>query len=112
MKPAICGRCKRPAVEKQRVAIGRALIKNPTFLFADERPPPSIGSTANRCWSCCAIAAHDGGATILVVAHDNRMIPFADRVFHLDDGVLADGAEQSLPLFASTSDVAAAYDAL
>ena len=31
-------------------------------------------------------AAHERGATILVVAHDARMIPFADRVCHLEDG--------------------------
>ena len=33
-------------------------------------------------------AAHERGATILVVAHDARIIPYADRVFHLEDGRL------------------------
>jgi putative ABC transport system ATP-binding protein len=35
-------------------------------------------------------AAHDQESTILVVAHDPRLVPYADQVFHLEDGCLAD----------------------
>ena len=34
-------------------------------------------------------AAHERGATILVVAHDHRIMPFVDPVYHLEDGRLA-----------------------
>ncbi len=33
-------------------------------------------------------AAHDRGATVLVVAHDSRIIEHVDRVVHMEDGVL------------------------
>ena len=46
-------------------------------------------------------AAHDNNSTILVVAHDARMIPHVDRVFHLEDGVLVEGAEKPLAMFGS-----------
>jgi ABC-type lipoprotein export system ATPase subunit len=38
-------------------------------------------------------AAHDRNSTILVVAHDARIIPHVDRVFHLEDGVLAESSQ-------------------
>jgi len=98
--------------EKQRVAVGRALIKDPTFVFADEPTAALDWKHGEQVVELLRAAAHDGGATILVVAHDARMIPHADRVFHLDDGVLAEGAERPLAMFAANGDVAAAYDAL
>ena len=42
-------------------------------------------------------AAHQRGATVLIVAHDARIIPFADRVFYLEDGRLQDGEDEALP---------------
>jgi ABC-type lipoprotein export system ATPase subunit len=36
------------------------------------------------------LAAHENNATILVVAHDARIIPHVDRVFHLEDGKLVE----------------------
>lgn len=44
-------------------------------------------------------AAHDNGSTVLIVAHDSRVIPYADRVFHLDDGVLVEGIEKPLATY-------------
>ncbi len=74
--------------EKQRVAIGRALIKNPQFLFADEPTSALDWAHGEQVIEQLRNAAHERGATILVVAHDSRIIPFADRVFYLEDGSL------------------------
>jgi ABC-type lipoprotein export system ATPase subunit len=38
-----------------------------------------------------SLAAHKRGCTVLVVAHDPRVMPFADRTLHLEDGALKDG---------------------
>jgi putative ABC transport system ATP-binding protein len=80
--------------EKQRVAIGRALIKNPEFLFADEPTSALDWAHGEQVIEQLRNAAHERGATILVVAHDSRIIPFVDRVYYLDDGSLRepDGA--------------------
>ncbi len=84
--------------EKQRVAIGRALIKEPTFVFADEPTAALDWKHGEQVIELLRVAAHDAGATILVVAHDARLIPHVDRVFHLDDGCLMERGEASLSL--------------
>jgi hypothetical protein len=35
-------------------------------------------------------AAHRHGATVLIVGHDTRIAPYADLVFHLEDGCLTE----------------------
>src|SRR5207244_7239918 len=80
--------------EKQRVAIGRALIKNPSFCFADEPTAALDWKHGEHVIELLRAAAHDEGATILVVAHDARIIPHCDRVFHPEDGCLAEPKSQ------------------
>jgi putative ABC transport system ATP-binding protein len=74
--------------EKQRVAFARALIKKPTFCFADEPTSALDWAHGETIVELLRAAAHEQGATVLVVSHDVRLVPFADRVFHLDDGRL------------------------
>lgn len=78
--------------EKQRVAIGRALIKDPAVCFADEPTSALDWSHGEQVIELLRAAAHDRKATILVVSHDPRLLPFADQVFHLADGRLAEPA--------------------
>ena len=56
--------------EKQRVAIGRALIKDPNFCFADEPTSALDWKDGQQVIELLRSAAHDRGATVLVVAHD------------------------------------------
>jgi putative ABC transport system ATP-binding protein len=97
--------------EKQRVAIGRALIKDPTFCFADEPTAALDWKHGEQVIELLRTAAHDAGATILVVAHDARMIPHADRVFHLEDGCLVEGLERPMSMVADGAGVGE-YDPL
>ncbi len=78
--------------EKQRVAIGRALIKDPKFCFADEPTSALDWTHGEQVIELLRTAAHERGATILVVAHDARIIPYVDRVFNLEDGSLVEPA--------------------
>ncbi len=79
--------------EKQRVAIGRALIKGPQFIFADEPTSALDWAHGEQVVELLRNAAHDRNATVLIVAHDSRIIPFADHVFHLEDGRMTDAEE-------------------
>src|SRR5436305_11780527 len=60
--------------EKQRVAIGRGLIKNPRFCFADEPTSALDWKHGEQVIELLRVAAHENNATILVVGHDARII--------------------------------------
>ncbi|HEY1190645.1 MAG TPA: ABC transporter ATP-binding protein [Gemmata sp.] len=83
---------KKPAQlsggEKQRVAIGRALVKNPSFMFADEPTSALDWENGQKVIELLRDAAHQRGASVLCVSHDHRLLPFVDVYFHLDDGNL------------------------
>jgi len=81
--------------EKQRVAIGRALIKSPKFCFADEPTSALDWHHGEHVVEQLRNAARDRGATVLVVAHDARIIPFADRVFYMEDGCLRETEDEA-----------------
>jgi putative ABC transport system ATP-binding protein len=74
--------------EKQRVAIGWALIKQPVLCFADEPTSALDWANGQRALELLRAAATIQGAAVFVVAHDTRIVPYADRVFHLEDGRL------------------------
>jgi putative ABC transport system ATP-binding protein len=80
--------------EKQRVAIGRALIKDPNFCFADEPTSALDWKAGQQVVELLRSAAHDRGATVLIVAHDSRIIEHVDRVVHMEDGQLRQQDEQ------------------
>ncbi len=84
--------------EKQRVAFGRALIKRPAFCFADEPTSALDWAHGETIVELLRAAAHDQGATILVVSHDARLVPYADQVLHLVDGHLEAPPASRLPL--------------
>jgi putative ABC transport system ATP-binding protein len=84
--------------EKQRVAIGRALVKNPTFVFADEPTAALDWENGRQVMRLLAENARERGAMVLVVTHDPRLVPLADRVFELTDGALTrDGRPDPAP---------------
>jgi putative ABC transport system ATP-binding protein len=76
--------------EQQRVAIGRALIKEPAFCFADEPTSALDWERGAQVVELLREAAHARGTTVLVVAHDPRLIARADRVVKLEEGVVVD----------------------
>jgi putative ABC transport system ATP-binding protein len=84
--------------EKQRVAIGRALIKKPSYCFADE-PTSALGwEHGKQVVELLTAAAHRQAATVLIVAHDPRIVPFMDRVWNLRDGCLAEANGDGEPV--------------
>jgi len=87
--------------EKQRVAVGRALIKRPTFCFADEPTSALDWSHGQQVVQLLRAAADEGGATLLVVSHDPRLVPHADRVLHIEDGCLTEPAPAARRLVGS-----------
>ena len=79
--------------EKQRVAIGRALIKNPSFCFADEPTSALDWAHGKQVVDLLKVAAKVHNATVVIVAHDKRLEEFADTKHYLEDGRLRPAEE-------------------
>jgi putative ABC transport system ATP-binding protein len=77
--------------EKQRVAVARAFANDPSMILADE-PTGSLDSRSGKAAveSLCS-AARRCQTTVLIVSHDGRIEPVADRVFGMEDGRLKGG---------------------
>jgi len=83
-------RSHRPAQlsggQQQRVAVARALVAEPTVLFADE-PTGNLDSRSSaEVIELLREAADAYGQTIVMVTHDPQAADAADRVVHLADG--------------------------
>jgi putative ABC transport system ATP-binding protein len=72
--------------QQQRVALARALVHDPRLMVCDEPTSALDAETGQQVMELLAAhAVHPDRATI-VVTHDNRVFPFADRIVHMEDG--------------------------
>jgi lipoprotein-releasing system ATP-binding protein len=81
--------------ERQRVAVARALMNGPRFLFCDEPTGNLDGRTAADVRRMLWDLNEREKQTIVVVTHDPTLAAEAHRVVHLVDGRVADGAPPS-----------------
>ncbi len=71
--------------QQQRVAAARAVAGDPLILLADE-PTGNLDSTNGEAVMALLKDLHTAGSTVLMVTHDPRYSPFAERTVHLFDG--------------------------
>jgi len=71
--------------EKQRVAIGRALVNDPEVILADE-PTGNLDSKTGENVMRILKALAEEGRAVVVVTHNLEHEKFADRVIYLRDG--------------------------
>jgi len=74
--------------ERQRVAIARALINNPKLIFADEPTGNLDSENGKNIGEYFQKIAKERGTTVLIATHDNRLEFCADRIIHMEDGML------------------------
>jgi putative ABC transport system ATP-binding protein len=72
--------------EQQRVAIARAIVGNPSAILADEPTGALDSENGQTVMTILARIAKDPARGVLVVTHDPRIVPFADRIIHIEDG--------------------------
>jgi putative ABC transport system ATP-binding protein len=77
--------------QRQRAAIARALVNAPSLVLADEPTGALDSKTAQEILGIFG-ALHAGGATIVLVTHDAEVAAAAERVIHVRDGEVHDGA--------------------
>jgi putative ABC transport system ATP-binding protein len=75
----------------QRVAVARALVANPTVVFADEPTGSLDSAAADEVMELLVDAAREQGTSILMVTHEPRVAAYADRTVLVRDGVGAHG---------------------
>jgi putative ABC transport system ATP-binding protein len=78
--------------ERQRVAIARAIVGNASAILADEPTGALDSENGHAVMTLLARIAADPSRAVLVVTHDPRIVPFANRIIHIEDGrILGDG---------------------
>jgi len=81
--------------QQQRVAIARALANDPPILIADE-PTGSLDSvTADHIFEVFEHLVTDQGKTIVMVTHDQSLVPRFTRTMQIVDGELDTRPERS-----------------
>jgi lipoprotein-releasing system ATP-binding protein len=74
--------------EQQRVAVARALINNPSIVFADE-PTGNLDSTNARDLHDLFVRLRDDfNQTFLIVTHNEELAGMSDRTLHMKDGMI------------------------
>lgn len=79
--------------QKQRVAIARALAGDPQIILADEPTAALDSHTGRNVMELMRELAHKRGRAVVIVTHDPRMVEFADRITHIEDGVIGEVAD-------------------
>lgn len=74
--------------EKQRVAIVRALINNPSLLLCDEPTGNLDSQTGSEIVALIKKINQDNKMSVVLVTHNSEVAKAADRVYHLQDGIL------------------------
>jgi putative ABC transport system ATP-binding protein len=80
--------------QQQRVAVARALANQPSLILADE-PTAALDSHRGRqVMELFGKVAHERGAAVLVVTHDQRSLDVFDRTYEMEDGLLKSETSQ------------------
>jgi len=77
--------------EQQRVAIARSVAHKPKLILADEPTAELDTATGLRVISILKDMIAQTGATIIMCPHDRSLIPYADHIFEMEDGVMISG---------------------
>lgn len=72
--------------EQQRVAVARAIATSPSVILADEPTAALDTENGRQVMELLSRIAKEQDRSVLVVTHDPRTKPFADRIVYIEDG--------------------------
>lgn len=86
--------------QQQRCAIGRALVKNPSLVLADEPTGALDYHTSKEILTLMERINHEYGCTMVVVTHNDALRHMSHHILRLRDGELVEDArnEHVLPV--------------
>lgn len=73
--------------EKQRAAIARALVNEPSVIFADE-PTGNLDSKSGIMIMDYIEKLHEDGTTIILITHETYTAQYGHGIIHLKDGLI------------------------
>ena len=74
--------------ENQRIAVARALMNEPSVIFADE-PSGSLDSkNKEELHKLFFDLRNEYGQTFVIVTHDEHLASITDRTIHMADGII------------------------
>ena len=79
--------------QQQRAAIGRALIKSPSLILADEPTGNLDSRTGKEVMELLVSACRDENKTLIVITHDEKITASADRILRIEDGKIVSAEE-------------------
>ena len=71
--------------EKQRVAVARAMINKPEYIFLDEPTGNLDKKNALNIQNLVLELSHNNGVALIVATHDNDFVNILDRKYYLDN---------------------------
>lgn len=78
--------------EQQRVALCRALVREPKLILADEATGNLDPANKSAILDLLFARTHEAGASLLAVTHDHELLPRFDRVINFADFQATEGA--------------------
>ena len=86
---------KRMSVgECQRVALARSLAADPDLILADEPTSSLDAESGQQAMELLRELTVGAGKSLIVVTHDHRILPFADRTLSIESGRLIQASRQ------------------
>jgi putative ABC transport system ATP-binding protein len=89
--------------EQQRVAIARAIVGDASAILADEPTAALDSENGHAIMTVMAQIAKDPSRGVLVVTHDPRILPFANRIVRIEDGRIVGEERRGTPIDATSA---------
>lgn len=95
--------------EQQRIAIARALVRQPKIILADEPTGALDPNTGRAVMELLEEVARENNAALIVITHDFNVAQRASRVYSLSEGLLHK-VDNPSAMVSSTADAAPAQE--
>lgn len=93
--------------QQQRVGIARAFVAKPKIVFADEPTGNLDTRTTIEIMEMMVSMSRENHQTLIIVTHDVEIAAYADKIFHIIDGVISSVEDNSDKQIAVGSEEAA-----